>query len=140
MGPKAFCSCLSDLLLIDAVTNSSKYAVAFHTAPALQQGVSSKEIDAIRERRFPTDKRFAALSTLAKTLIEKRGHLSERELDSFIAAGFTNEQVVEVIALEARLRGNIDSITTDANGCLARSGTKTSCGALRGLRIVAACS
>lgn len=90
MGPKAFCSCLSDLLLIDAVTNSSKYAVAFHTAPALQQGVSSKEIDAIRERRFPTDKRFAALSTLAKTLIEKRGHLSENSIRLLLPALRTN--------------------------------------------------
>ena len=89
------------VLLTDAVTNSSKYAVAFHTALALQQGISSKEIDAIRERRLPTDKRFAALSTLAKTLIEKRGHLSERELDSFIAAGFTKEQILEVVAIVA---------------------------------------
>ena len=37
------------VLLTDAVTNSSKYAVAFHTALALQQGISSKETDAIRD-------------------------------------------------------------------------------------------
>ena len=89
------------VLLTDAVTNSSKYAVAFHTALALQQGISSKETEAIREGRLPADKRFAALSTLAKTLIEKCGHLSEQELDSFIAAGFTKEQVLEVIAIVA---------------------------------------
>ena len=47
--------------------------MAFHTALALQQGVSSEETGAIRERRLPVDRRFAALSTLAKTLIEKRG-------------------------------------------------------------------
>lgn len=89
------------VLLTDAVTNSSMYAVAFHTALALQQGVSSEETNAIRERRLPTDKRFAALSNLARTLIEKRGHLSEQELDSFLAAGFTKEQVLEVIAIVA---------------------------------------
>jgi alkylhydroperoxidase family enzyme len=87
------------VLLTDAVTNSSTYAVAFHTALARQQGISSEETTAIRERRLPTDKRFAALSKLAKTLIEKRGHLSDQELDSFIAAGFTKEQVLEVIAI-----------------------------------------
>ena len=80
------------VLLTDAVTNSSIYAVAFHAALALQQGISSEETTAIRERRLPTDKRFAALSALAKGLIEKRGHLSEQELNSFIAAGFTKEQ------------------------------------------------
>ena len=89
------------VLLTDAVANSSTYAVAFHTTLALQQGVSFAETHAIRERRAPADKRFAALSTLAKTLIEKRGHLSEQELDSFIAAGFTKEQVLEVIAIVA---------------------------------------
>jgi alkylhydroperoxidase family enzyme len=51
--------------------------------------------------RLPTDKRFAALSTLARTLIEKRGHLSDQEFDSFIAAGFTKEQVLEVVAVVA---------------------------------------
>jgi AhpD family alkylhydroperoxidase len=89
------------VLLTDAVANSCTYAVAFHTALALQQGVSSEQTGAIRERREPGDKRFAALSTLAKTLIEKRGHLSEQDLDSFIAAGFTKEQVLEVIAIVA---------------------------------------
>ena len=89
------------VLLTDAVTNSSTYAVAFHTTLALQQGISSEETTAIRERRLPTDKRFAALSKLAKTLIEKRGHLSEQELNSFIAAGFTKEQVFEGIAIVA---------------------------------------
>jgi alkylhydroperoxidase family enzyme len=89
------------VLLTDAVANSSTYAVAFHTTLALQQGVSPEQTDAIRDRRAPADKRFAALSTLAKTMIEKRGHLSEQELDSFIAAGFTKEQVLEVIAIVA---------------------------------------
>ena len=89
------------VLLTDAIANSCAYAVAFHTALALQQGVSSEETGAVRERRLPTNKRFAALSTLARTLIEKRGHLSDQELDSFIAAGFTREQVLEVIAIVA---------------------------------------
>ena len=89
------------VLLTDAVANSCTYAVAFHTTLALQQGVSPEQTGAIREGRAPADKRFAALSNLAKTLIEKRGHLREQELDSFIAAGFTKEQVLEVIAIVA---------------------------------------
>jgi len=38
---------------------------------------------------------------LARTLIEKRGHLGDQELESFIAAGFTKEQVLEVVAIVA---------------------------------------
>jgi alkylhydroperoxidase family enzyme len=89
------------VLLTDAVANSSTYAVAFHTALALQQEVSPEETNAIRERRAPRDQRFAALSTLARTLIEKRGHLSDHEIHAFIAAGFTKEQILEVIAVVA---------------------------------------
>src|SRR5215470_17144225 len=85
------------VLLTDAVANSCPYAVAFHTALALQQGVNAEEATAIREKRAPQDRRFAALSTLARTLIEKRGHLSEHELDAFLANGFTKEQILEVI-------------------------------------------
>ena len=61
------------VLLTDAVANSSVYAVAFHTAVAIQQGIRSEETGAIRERRAPSDKRFGALSTLATTLIETCG-------------------------------------------------------------------
>jgi len=89
------------VLLADAVANSCTYAVAFHTALARKEGVSSEETEAIREWRTASNQRFAALSTLAKTLIEKRGHLSEQELDSFISAGFTKEQVLEVITVVA---------------------------------------
>ena len=87
------------VLLTDAVVHSCTYAVAFHTFLARQHGISPEETDAIREHRTPKDKRFAALNSLARTLIEKRGHASEQELDSFIAAGFTKEQVFEVIAI-----------------------------------------
>ena len=89
------------ILLTDAVANSSKYAVAFHTALAVQQGVSPEETNAIRDGRAPKDRRFAALSTLAQALIEKRGHLSEQELGAFLDAGFTTEQIMEVIAIVA---------------------------------------
>ena len=89
------------VLLTDAVANSCAYAVAFHTALALKEGVRSEETEAIRARRTPHDRSFAALSTLARTLIEKRGHLSEQELDAFITAGFTKEQILEVIAVVA---------------------------------------
>jgi alkylhydroperoxidase family enzyme len=89
------------VLLTDAVANSSAYAVAFHTALAHGQGVGPEETGAVRERRTPRDRRFAALSTLAKTLIEKQGHVSEQELDAFLGVGFTKEQIMEVIAIVA---------------------------------------
>src|SRR5579863_9412164 len=60
------------LLLTNAVTNGSAWPIAFHTHLALQQGVSSQDVEAIRAGRFPADPQSAALSRLARALIETR--------------------------------------------------------------------
>ena len=89
------------LLLTNAVTNACTWAVAFHSALALQAGIDPADVDAIRGRRVPADRQYAALSTLAKTLIEKRGRLDDRDVETFIDAGFGKDLVLEVIAVVA---------------------------------------
>jgi alkylhydroperoxidase family enzyme len=54
-------------------------------------------VTAVRHRELPADPRLAALSTLTRTLIEKRGHLDDFDLKAFTAAGFDQDQVLEVI-------------------------------------------
>ena len=76
------------VLLTDAVTNASTWAVAFHTALALKEGIDPADVQAIREGGLPRDDKFAALSALARTMIEKRGRLDNQDVDRFIAAGF----------------------------------------------------
>jgi len=92
---------IQTLLLTNAVTNGCTWAVAFHTALALKEGLDPADVRAIRERRAPKDSKHAALSTLARTLIEKRGHLDDHDLDQFVAAGFDKELLLEVIAVSA---------------------------------------
>ena len=89
------------VLLTDAVTNGSTWAVAFHTTLALKEGIDPADVEAIREGRLPKDSKFAALSGLAKTMIEKRGRLSDQEIDRFLAAGFGKDHLLEVIAAVA---------------------------------------
>src|ERR1700751_65366 len=43
------------VLLTDAVTNSSPWAVAFHTTLALKEGIDAADVQAIREGRLPKD-------------------------------------------------------------------------------------
>jgi alkylhydroperoxidase family enzyme len=83
------------------VTNACSWAVAFHTALALNEGLDRRDVEAIREGRAPKDVEQAALSLLAKTLIEKRGKLNEQDTDNFIRAGFDKEHLLEVIAVVA---------------------------------------
>lgn len=89
------------LLLTNAVTNASSWAVAFHSFLALQQGIDAGDVERIRKGGVPQDAELAALSTLAKTLIEKRGRLAESDLEAFAEAGFTRDLALEVIAVVA---------------------------------------
>ena len=89
------------VLLTDAVTNASAWAVAFHTALALKEGIDPADVEAIREGRLPKDGKLAALSALARRLIEKRGRLEDEDVDRFLAAGFGKDHVLEVIAIVA---------------------------------------
>jgi len=92
---------IQTVLLTDAVTNASTWAVAFHTALALKEGIDPVDVQAIREGRLPKDSKLAALSALAKTMIEKRGRLNDQDVDRFLAAGFGKDHALEVIAIVA---------------------------------------
>jgi alkylhydroperoxidase family enzyme len=85
------------LLLSNAVANSSTWAVAFHSTMALKEGVDPQDVDAVRRRGQPGDPRLAALSALTQALIEKRGHLDTVDTKAFAAAGFDDDQLLEVI-------------------------------------------
>ena len=89
------------VLLTDAVTNASSWAIAFHTTLALKEGIDPEDVQAIREGRLPRDSKFAALSALAKTMIEKRGRLDDQDVERFLAAGFGKDRLLEVIAAVA---------------------------------------
>jgi AhpD family alkylhydroperoxidase len=89
------------LLLTNAVTNACTWAVAFHTALALKEGVDPADVKAIRERRTPRNPKNAALFALARTLIEKRGRLNDLDMSRFLQAGFDKAHLLEVIAVVA---------------------------------------
>jgi len=92
---------IQTLLLTNAVTNASTWAVAFHTTLALKEGLDPADVEAMRAGRSPVDATHAALSTLARRLIETRGHLGDTDIDAFLAAGFGRDHLLEVIAVVA---------------------------------------
>lgn len=89
------------VLLTDAVANRAGWAVAFHSFLALQAGLASEDVEAIRNGQAPADAKLGALSTLATTLIEKRGHITEAEGRAFLNAGFGRDHLLEVVAIVA---------------------------------------
>src|SRR4029453_19110673 len=85
------------LLLSNAVANSSAWAVAFHSTMALKEGVDPHDVDAVRHGRLPSAPRLAALAALTRALIEQRGPLDTVDAKAFTAAGFDDNQLLEVI-------------------------------------------
>jgi alkylhydroperoxidase family enzyme len=92
---------IQTVLLTDAVTNASTWAVALHTALGLKAGLNAADVEAIRAGRLPADKNLGALSTLARTLIEKRGRLDDSDIERFLEAGFSKTLLLEVITIVA---------------------------------------
>ena len=62
------------------LTNGATWPVAFHSLLAMKEGVDPVDVEAIRNGRIPKDEKHAALSILAKKLIEKRGGLVSHHL------------------------------------------------------------
>jgi alkylhydroperoxidase family enzyme len=89
------------LLLTNAVTNGATWPVAFHSFLGLKEGLSEADVQAIRERRLPQDPKIAAVSRLARTLIEKRGHVDDHDIAEFTEAGFDQALVLDVILVIA---------------------------------------
>jgi alkylhydroperoxidase family enzyme len=92
---------IQTVLLTDAVTNGSAWAVALHTALGLQAGLDPADVEAIRAGRSPSNSKLGALSTLARTLIEKRGRLNDQDIERFLAAGFGKDLLLEAITIVA---------------------------------------
>lgn len=92
---------IQTVLLTNAVTNGSTWAVAFHTALALENGIPALDVQAIRDGALPRDAKLSALSRLAKALIEKRGLLDAHDKEAFLQAGFGLDHLLEVVAIVA---------------------------------------
>jgi alkylhydroperoxidase family enzyme len=100
------------VLLTNAVTLECPWTVAFHSTEALKEGITEGDVRAIRAGKLPDDPRFSALSGLAKGLIEKRGHVTEVDLERFTSAGYSEVQILEVvtgvgISMMAAITGNM---------------------------------
>ena len=86
------------LLLTNAVALRCAWTAAFHSTLALKTGVAPADVAAIRDQRLPADPKLAALSALARALIEHKGHGADAAIERFGAAGYASAQVLDVVA------------------------------------------
>jgi AhpD family alkylhydroperoxidase len=68
-----------------------------HRHMAKAAGASSDEITALIARDGISDPRLRALAAFAERVVETRGAVADPEIETFLAAGFTTRQALEVV-------------------------------------------
>lgn len=77
--------------------NRCEYCLAAHTALGRKAGASSAEMREAQLGRSQ-DPRTAAALVFAHELVENRGQVGDEDVEALRAAGFDDEEVVEVVA------------------------------------------
>lgn len=81
-----------------AATHGCSFCVAGHTAISYKQGNLAPElVNALRDLAPLPDPRLDALARFTRAVIRSRGNVENHELQVFLAAGYGEQQVIEVI-------------------------------------------
>lgn len=84
-------------LIGTSVTNNCDYCVAAHTAISSMQKLPVEVIQAVREDRAIGDPKLQAFRTFVQAVTDKRGFVSGDETTAFLEAGYTRQNILEVI-------------------------------------------
>ncbi|PTM43520.1 carboxymuconolactone decarboxylase family protein [Bosea sp. 124] len=79
--------------------NECEYCLAAHTVIGGMVGFTPDQILEIRSGRASFDARLDALARLARDVTERRGHADPELVDAFLAAGWTQENLVDAIVV-----------------------------------------
>jgi uncharacterized peroxidase-related enzyme len=85
--------------LVVSEVNGCRYCQSAHTVLGGLAGFKEEEILEIRSGRLLTDARLDALARFTREVAETRGHPTAAAVDAFLAAGFTHENLVDVIVV-----------------------------------------
>ena len=85
------------VLLAVSTENDCGYCKSAHTAIAKMQNVDDAVLKAIANGDKLPDDKLDTLFNFTRTMVEKRGHPSEADLQKFFDAGFSEAQVQDVI-------------------------------------------
>jgi len=85
------------LLLAVSVKNECHYCVAAHSTHLRNQlNIDDEIIDAVRNNVSVPDNKLNALVTYTQTVVEKRGFVSEEDMQAFLNAGYSKRHLLEV--------------------------------------------
>ena len=85
--------------------NGCQYCLAAHTAIATVHGMTKAEVKDVRQGQHTSTQKQALIDFVKAVLINK-GAADEPTWRSFLQAGYTHEEAVEVVAQVAKNVGN----------------------------------
>lgn len=77
--------------------NECNYCMAAHSGLARMVGMTAEDIQTLRNGTLMQDPKLQALRHFTQRMVQARGWVEEREIEEFMAAGYTKVQVLEVI-------------------------------------------
>ncbi|KIX21520.1 alkylhydroperoxidase [Flavobacterium sp. 316] len=77
--------------------NGCRYCQSAHTAIGKMNGFTDDQIIELRKGTASWDNKTSVLAQTSKLIADKRGKISNEELETFFNAGFTKENLVDLI-------------------------------------------
>lgn len=78
--------------------NDCDYCVAAHSTFALMQEADEQAVSAAREGIAPEDPRLGALYRFTRSLVAKKGHVTDEETEALLEAGYSRGAVFDLVA------------------------------------------
>ena len=85
------------ILMTNNRLNGCAYCMAAHTSISQMAGVKAEVIEALRNNTPISDPKLEALRTFSAVINESRGWPTEEQINAFLAAGYTQQNLLEVI-------------------------------------------
>ena len=85
------------VILTASVENKCEYCIAAHSRGARAAGVPENVIKAITARNLLDEPKAEALRRLVSQIVEKRGWLSDADVQAFLGSGYTKAQLLDVM-------------------------------------------
>lgn len=82
-----------------SISNDCHYCVAAHSVISSMQNLPGDVIDALRENQPIADPKLEALRKFVVIATDQRGFVSNEETNTFLNAGYTKENILEVILI-----------------------------------------
>lgn len=77
--------------------NSCHYCMAAHSALAQQAGLDTEAIEALRNDKPLPDESLEAVRRFTQTVITHQGFVPMEETEAFLAAGFSQRQILDIV-------------------------------------------